>query len=267
MPPNSAAERNSKTLRSSKAESPKSASENETRISPYQIRLEPAQSPPRFPGHSAPNPPAPCTPLPTPARTGSRQQLTSTLTSQSTLPRPPRGGAPASTMCAAAARSAPPLPFTAPPATPRPRASASSSRAKIPTPPRLHARASPRRAAPPGAVGPPRLLEAPTAGPAPRARAQPPPRLARRPAAAADRGRPERLGFGVAPRGAARPTRRGSGGRRRRGGEERCAGVVVDLVGTAATSSRGSSEEVGEKGSQSQRPGASQHSREILLNR
>ena len=146
-------------------------------------------------------------PLPTPARTGSRQQLTSTLTSQSTLPRPPRGGAPASTMCAAAARSAPPLPFTAPPATPRPRASASSSRAKIPTPPRLHA-----RAAPPGAVGPPRLLEAPTAGPALRARAQPPPRLARRPAAAANRGRPERLGFGGAGAPRELPARRAEGG-------------------------------------------------------
>nr|CAB3498327.1 unnamed protein product [Digitaria exilis] len=96
----------------------------------------------------------------------------------------------------AAARSAPPLPFTASPATPRPRASASSGE-----PARIRPPSRPRRAAWGG--GPHRTPKPPHTGhPHAQTRAQPPRRasLAGRPLERIEAGRaaPEWLGFGGA---------------------------------------------------------------------
>jgi hypothetical protein len=107
MPKNSCsrsirAQENSKTLRNSTRDPSNHPPEHGAGINSYRI----GPTSPNFPTISAHKPPTLTAAPPTPAhqtRTRSTRQLTSMVTSQSTLPRPPRGGAPASMYVAAAA--------------------------------------------------------------------------------------------------------------------------------------------------------------------
>jgi hypothetical protein len=159
---------------------------NTTLASAYTESAESMLSPPNFPDHSVPNLYSAPTARPPNPYWIEGSGLTSTLTSQSTPQRQSRGGAPAS-MYAAAARSAPPLPFTASDTKPRPRASVSSPEQFRPSAcARLEARASPSWTGPAARRDP----RGPARESASATTAQPP----RRAAAGADRGRSARRG-------------------------------------------------------------------------